>query len=235
MATAEPRPDHIALLTRDTPLPLAQIEDEHLQTILKTISVAWQELQALGTQALTNGEERDVNAPLDLQLNHMCRSDRKFKGLVHSVQRGRETMSYTGAALEKRPDLSFIFLHGDRNFPLAVECKIVDHPNRKTVRLYCNNGIARFVCGDYGWARCEAIMLAYVRDGATVANKLTPHLQAQSSKKPDPFLTMSGPEPVPSLHPTAQRSVHQRTFQYLDVVEGTEPGPISLWHLWLPA
>ena len=64
MTKGEPRPDHIALLTRDTTLPLARIEDEHLDVILKAITAAWQDLQALGKPALTQGSEPEVNAAL---------------------------------------------------------------------------------------------------------------------------------------------------------------------------
>lgn len=228
-----PRPDHIAELTKGTRLPLDPIKDEHLSVIFETISCAWQELRANGVTALKDGDEAEVNALLDPRLNHYCQSQPLWKDLVHSVHRGRESMSYDGSKLEPRPDLSLIFLHGNRNFPMVVECKIIDHPNGKRVGLYCTNGIARFVGGDYAWASREAIMLAYVRDGSTVTSKLVPHLNGSRKIVPDPLQTTSDPLLRTDLHPTVYHSAHQRNFTYLSVVDGTKPGVIGLFHLWL--
>ena len=233
MTKGEPRPDHIALLTRDTTLPLARIEDEHLDVILKAITAAWQDLQALGKPALTQGSEPEVNAALIFQLNHRCQDESCWKGLVHSVQSGRESISFNGAKLEKRPDLSLIFLHGNRNFPMVAECKIVDHPNRKDIGLYCDKGIARFVCGDYAWTNREAIMLAYVRDGSTVPSKLTHHLARSANAQPDPLLTASMPGPREGFPADVHFTTHGRPFQYLPCCDGTDPGEITLAHLWL--
>jgi hypothetical protein len=228
-----PRPNHIAELTKGTRLPLDPVKDEHLSVIFETISCAWQELCANGAASQTDGDEAEVNALLDPRLNHYCQSQPLWKDLVHSVHRGRESMSYDGSKLEKRPDLSFIFLRGNRNFPMTVECKIIDHPNSKTIGLYCVNGIARFVCGDYAWANREAIMLAYVRDGSTVPAKLLPHLDHSGKTALDPLQTISVPLPRTDLHPAVYHSEHNRNFTYLSTVDGTKPGAIGLFHLWL--
>jgi hypothetical protein len=231
--TGAARPDHIAELTRGAHLPLDPVKSEHLSIILETITSAWQALLATGAVALFTGDEAEVNALLDPRLNHYCQSQPLWKDLVHSVQRGRESMSYDGNKLEKRPDLSFIFLHGNRNFPMVVECKIIDHPNDKSVSLYCEKGIARFVCGDYAWACREAVMLAYVRDGTTVPSNLAPHLASKAKLSPDPFQTTSHPSLRTDLHPTVLHSEHQRSFTYPSFVDGAAPGSISLFHLWL--
>lgn len=228
-----PRPDHIAELTIGTRLPLASICKEHLSVILENISRAWQELQATGAPALQNGDEAEINALLDPRLNHFCQSQPLWKDLVHSVHRGRESMSYDGSKIELRPDLSFILLHGNRHFPMALECKIIDHPNSKTVGLYCTNGIARFVVGDYAWANREAIMLAYVRDGSSLSAKLVPHLAKNAKTKPDRLQTISHPQSRIDIHPTVWQTEHERSFSYMTTVDGNNPGPISLFHLWL--
>ncbi|MVZ98136.1 hypothetical protein EUU23_10570 [Sphingorhabdus sp. IMCC26285] len=228
-----PRPDHIAELTRGTRLPLDPVREEHLSVIFETISCAWHELRGNGTSTMQYNDEAEVNALLDPRLNHYCQSQPLWKDLVHSVHRGRESISYDGSKLELRPDLSFILLHGNRNFPIAVECKIIDHPNSKTVGLYCTNGIARFVCGDYAWANREAIMLAYVRDDSSLSSRLIPHLAKNGKLKSDPLQTASHPQSRIDLHPTVQQTVHERSFSYLASVDGNDPGPISLFHLWL--
>jgi hypothetical protein len=230
---AAARPDHIAELTRGTRLPLDPVKDEHLSVILETISCAWQELWANGASALQYGDEAEVNALLDPRLNHYCQSQPLWKDLVHSVHRGRESLSYDGRKLELRPDLSFIFLRGNRNFPMAVECKIIDHPKNKTVGLYGINGIARFICGDYAWANREAIMLAYVRDGSTPLSRLVPHLESSAKIDPDPLHTASHPQSRIDIHPMVHHTEHRRTFSYLLAADSNDPGPINLFHLWL--
>lgn len=227
------RPDHIAELTRGVYLPLNALKSQHLIVILETITSAWQELCATGAATRLMGDEAEVNALLHSRLNHYCQSHPLWKGLVVSVTRGGESLNYDGSKLEKRPDLSFVLLHGNSNFPMVVECKIIDHPNKKSVTDYCKNGIARFVGGDYAWASREAVMLAYVRDGTTVPSKLSPHLASKARLVPDPFQTTAHPSSRSDLHPTVHHSVHQRSFSYPSVVNGTAPGPISLFHLWL--
>ena len=227
------RPDHIAELTRGARLPLEPIPDAHLSVIFETIIQAWQELQSIGAVALHQGDEAEVNALLEPRLNHYCQSLPFWKDVVHSVQRGRESMSYNGAKLEKRPDVSLIFFHGNRNFPLVVECKIIDQPNQKGVGLYCSNGISRFINGDYAWANKQGVMLGYVRDGSTVATKLAPYLSKKANLSPDPFQTISHPLPRPEISPMIQHSEHNRSFAYLPEVDGAVPGSISLFHLWL--
>lgn len=231
--TGESRPDHIAELTRGARLPLEPIADAHLSVIFETIIQAWQELQSIGAAALQQSDEAEVNALLEPRLNHYCHSQPLWKDVVHSVQRGRESMSYNGAKLEKRPDMSLVFLHGNRNFPMVVECKIIDQPNQKGVGLYCSNGISRFVNGDYAWACKQAVMLGYVRDGSTVATKLAPYLTKKAKLPPDPFQTISHPLPRPELNLAVQHSEHGRSFAYLSGADGTAPGPIDLFHLWL--
>ncbi|ALH81551.1 MULTISPECIES: hypothetical protein [Sphingopyxis] len=233
MAVKQARPNHIAELTSGVRLPLVQIDDRHLKIILETISLAWHELLANGAPALLSGDEAEVNALLEPRLNHFCQTQKLWKDLVHSVHRGRESMSYNGAKIEGRPDLSLVFTVGNRNFPFLVECKIIDHPNAKRVSLYCKEGIARFVAGEYAWAHRSAIMLAYVRDGSSVTSRLAPHLIKCARARSDTMQTLSHPVARPDLHPTAQQSSHRRDFRYVGDSYSCEPGPISLFHLWL--
>lgn len=233
MVTGKPRPDHIAELTMGARLPLNQVGDVHLGIILETIALAWSELVADGASTLLSGSEAEVNALLEPRLNHLCQTQPLWKDLVHSVHRGRESMSYNGAKIENRPDLSLVFTTGNRNFPFSIECKIIDHPNGKSIGLYCKNGICRFISGDYAWAHRTAVMLAYVRDGSSLATKLSPHLAESAASSSDAMQTISQPSPRPDIHPTAQHSSHNRNFSYLPNVDGKSPGPIDIFHLWL--
>lgn len=234
MKTTQPdsRPTHIAELTRGCSLPLEPIVDAHLSVILETLSLAWHELGETNATALNEGDEAEVNALLEPRLNHFCQTKPMWKDLVSSVSRGRESMSYNGAKLEARPDLTLVLTRRTANFPLVVECKIIDKSSGKGVGLYCTNGIDRYVSGDYAWAGREAIMLAYVRDGSTIEGALCSYLVKSAKLNPDPFQTSAFPQVLPQIHQAACFSKHLRKFSYLGECGGAEPGEIALAHLW---
>jgi hypothetical protein len=225
--------DHIAALTVGLTLPLSPIAPAHMAVILEALAKTWAEMMSSNSATCSDGDEKAVNALLEPRLNSRFQTDPDYLNLVSSVVRGKETVNFNGAALEKRPDLSLMFAAPRHNFPLVIECKIIDHPDDKTTRLYCNEGLIRFVNGEYAWATKEAIMLAYVRDGSTVEGRLVAHLTTAAGKSPDPFQSVAYPTSDIDVHPTAHRSEHGRTFSYPAEVDGGDPGPIRLWHLWL--
>jgi hypothetical protein len=144
-------------------------------------------------------------------------------------------VSFDGSRLETRPDLS-IFLTGKHpSFPIVVECKLIDHGAGKGVDLYCKNGIARFVAGQYAWANREAIMMAYVRDGASIDLHLTPFLTSAAGSPPDPWQTQRMPALSSASRTPVAASAHERTFLYPVASGACAPGNIALWHLWLEA
>ena len=227
-----PRPGHIAELCGGYALPLDPMADEHLSVILETISLAWGQLCSEGAAVLRSGDEAEINALLEPRLNHLRESCPLWNGLVSSIVRGRESMNYNGVRLEPRPDLTLVLTRRNSNFPLAIECKIIDNATGKRTGLYCKKGVARFLDGDYAWMNREAIMLAYVRDGSTILSQLVPYLAECAKSSPDPMLTVAHPV-VTVLHPTAHVSTHSRNFSYPAGTNGEEPGPISIWHLWV--
>jgi hypothetical protein len=209
---------------------LEPIAEQHLAIILGAISKAWSEVANQASSLLKTGDEAEVNVCIKARLNDFCYSAPLWKDIVAGVALGAESVSFDGRRLEPRPDISLLLRFRNRNFPLVVECKIIDHPNRKTAKLYGEKGIARFVAGDYAWATREAIMLGYVRDGSTIENRLSPYLGGFAELKSDPYRTEQLPHDFDAVHPTAQISVHERSFTYFN---GNAPGPIALWHLWL--
>ena len=228
-----PRPDHIANLTIGAKLPLDPLDDAHLSLILEVVSQAWRELCNEGLTALYSGIETEVSALLGPRLNNLRDSNAMWSSLVSNVGLGSEAFNFNGKKLQTKPDLHFILTRRNANFPLIVECKIIDHPNSKSVDLYCTKGIARFICGDYAWANREAIMIAYVRDGSTIQQRLAPHLVKSAKQAPDPFQTKSHPCPRPDIHPTIHCTEHERSFRYLPEGDAKNPGTINLLHLWL--
>lgn len=226
MSTIIPRPDQVSALTRGQALPLPPLPETTLQTIAETLSRAWTDLHIRHAETLRNSSEAEVTSLLEIRLVALLDEDVCWEMLVRGISRGRECISYDGSHLEKKPDLS-IHLTGHRfDFPLLIECKLVDRSRGKTVGLYCSDGLMRFVRGEYAWMSAEAFMLAYVRDGSTVAATLHPHLAGNADS-----VTLDLPIVVPGPTDLAH-SRHKRLFSYL--ASAGEPGPIVLWHLWLP-
>jgi hypothetical protein len=95
-----------------------------------------------------------------------------------TVNRGAKVVT-ADCRIEKMPDLVFRppVSRGVRNrseWGYFVECKIVD--GAVTIRLYCDEGVARFVNGEYCARMPSGGMLAYVRDGSTPYASLQPRL-----------------------------------------------------------
>ncbi len=223
--------DQINELTSGLSIPLAPVGDDVLVVILEAIAQAWEYVKKQYAHTVANGSEAEVSALLITRLNRSLGADPMLSLFVSSVDRGSETVVFDGARIEVRPDLQFTLTLQDPRFRLLGECKIIDVPRKKMPKLYRDDGIARFVAGEYAWASREAIMLGYARCSAKLAPDLLNGLMqfkemqctAQSSiLDGNPPITVDG----------FGRSSHDRSFGY---VQGgpAGPGPIELWHLWL--
>jgi hypothetical protein len=227
------RPDQIAELTCGVELPLQLINKDIMEIIAEVLQRAFNDIQASAPGTVSSGTEAEVTALLEARLNSLVGEDPIWGQLVLCVARGKESLSFDGSHLEKRPDLSIYLTNRHRSFPLIVEAKIIDGKSGKTEVLYCQNGVRRFLDGEYGWGGREAFMLGYVRDGSTIDAKLKPYLTppARASKT---FAILSGPDVLPGRLRDCARSRHSRGFVYL--VQGPaqhKPGFIDLWHVWL--
>ncbi|HVZ99667.1 MAG TPA: hypothetical protein VG841_05080 [Caulobacterales bacterium] len=228
MTAIRPRINQVEELTRGIPLPFAPLALAHLRLIAETLLTVWTSLLADQAETLASGDEPEVTALIETRLNKLTATDRSWSQIVVHVARGAEAMNFNGAHLEKRPDLSIYLTDHDPQFPVIVECKIVDAPNGRDVASYCDNGVSRFVNGDYAWAKSEAFMMAYVRDASIVDETLVPHLKAKAKAKKDPFN-------LEHIDLAAAKSMlqsrHGRGFQY--VGSATTPGPIVICHVWV--
>lgn len=227
-----PRPDQIAELTRGLDLPLAAIDDIYLRIIAEGVVQAFKGIRASAPTPVTTGEEAEVTALLVSRLNRMIDEDRVWRQLVTCVVRGAESLSYNGAHLEKRPDLSILLSGRALRFPLIAEAKIIDATRGES--RYCSQGLKRFLDGQYGWGGREAFMIAYVRDGTTIASRLEPYLahSAQSAN----YAVQAGPTALATDGCDAARSSHGRSFLYSHTTSpANDPGIIALWHLWVDA
>lgn len=231
-SAVSPRPDQIAELTRGLDLPLQAIDDVYLEIIAEGVAAAFSSLQGSAPKVVATGDEAEITSLLQARLNAMIEDDPLWGQLVASVVRGAESLSFDGAHLEKRPDLSIHLTARTRRFPLIAEAKIIDAA--KGEALYCSQGVKRFLDGEYGWGGREAIMIAYVRDKTSIVSRLSPYLSLP--KHAASYAVESGPDVMTTAAYDSARSRHGRDFVYAHTPSpANEPGTISLWHLWLNA
>ncbi|MGA3005002.1 MAG: hypothetical protein ABSE20_25105 [Acetobacteraceae bacterium] len=238
------RPDQVEALTRGVHLPLPPVAREHIEVILETLQVIFDSLAVDHELTLGRGDEPEINALMQGRLNALLLAPGQdadddepaigvlWRQLVAAVARGNESVSFDGVHIEKRPDINVFLTFRHRSFPLVIECKIIDRPNGKTPRMYCEDGLQKFLRGEYGWGGREALMLGYVRDDSSLASSLAP------------LLTMSGGNPYAVNQvlqsttlppPDIANSVHDREFRYLGrAAPDDDPGSITIWHLWMP-
>jgi hypothetical protein len=229
------RADQIGALTLGLQLPLPAVDSVHLEFIAEGLSRAFAEVSAEHPGVVAQGSEAEITAMLEVRLNALVSQDPFWGQLVLCAVRGKESVSFDGSHIEKRPDLSIFLSSRTRNFPLIVEAKILDASTSKTLALYCKNGLARFLVGDYAWASQEAFMLAYVRDAGTIAGKLTPLLSKDMAHASPSYAVQVLPTPSIGFSGSLAWSQHLRTFGYIHQASTTcSPGPIKVWHLWLP-
>jgi hypothetical protein len=223
-----PRPDQVLELTRELELPLPAIPDELMGIIAEKIEGAFRDLKATAAATIASGTEAEITSLLEARLNAMLDTDGLWAGLVLCVARGKETVSFDGTHLEKRPDLTIYLTDRQRNHPLLTEAKIIDKAAGKTINLYCENGVRRFLAGEYAWGTREGFMLAYVRDGSKSAATLPVFL---NGAPPPGFSVVAAFAPSGVILGDGLRSDHDRHFAYPPPLG--VPGPVALWHLWM--
>jgi hypothetical protein len=231
---ASPGRPIIAELTRGIELPLDALKPAHLSVISEVLSMAWDQLLQTSRASLLSGSEPVVNQLMEVRLNALLETHHMWRQLVRSVSLGTERTSFDGAHLEKAPDLSIHLTCRNPSFPLSVECKVINSSTGQGCDRYCEQGVARFVRGEYGWAVRECFMLGYVRDGSTISSSLTPWLTESESRNPRPYSVQQLPIRIDLLSLDLAHSVHGRSFKYPNR-QHAAPGPIAIWHLWMLA
>jgi hypothetical protein len=118
------RPDQIAELTRGLQLPLPEIEADHIEIVAECLLRAFNDVRAQSPDTVTSGIEAEVTALMEARLNALIEEDPLWGQLVLCVARGKESLSFNGSHLEKRPDLSIYLSARTRCFPLITEAKM---------------------------------------------------------------------------------------------------------------
>lgn len=196
--------------------------------------------------SLAAEKEDAITAALRGVIENDLRKTGSVKGFScrthEAVIRQGQVENFDLTRLSKTPDLCFR-LRNDEEEPrpvlsthdaLFVECKPVDRDHSAGGK-YCDDGLCRFVDGDYAWAMEEGLMLGYVRHGRTIAKHLISAMQEH--KRLDRLKTAELPRPVEHPGAVAQDSAevlhvsrHRRGFPWVD-----DKGPatdILIYHSW---
>lgn len=196
--------------------------------------------------SLISKKEDDITAALRNIIENDLRQKGSVKGFncvtYETVIRQGQFESYDLTKLGKAPDLCFKLRNGEEeNRPvlsahdaLFVECKPVDETHPAGSK-YCDDGLSRFVDGDYAWAMEEGLMLGYARHGRTIAKHLIPAMR--EAARLDRLNTAELPQPVEHPGAVAQDNAealhvsrHRRAFSW---VAGKGPATdIFIYHSW---
>lgn len=206
---------------------------------------AFQLLREQNFQIGAAGED-EITAALRSVIENDLRESGSVAGFskrtYEPVVRQGQWANYNGAVLTKTPDLCFK-LRNDESEPrpvipefnaLFIECKPVDTTHSAGGK-YCDDGMVRFVRGDYAWAMQEGMMLAYARNGRTIANHLIPamsekHRLASLATAQLPERCTNPGAAACAAAEAIHTSRHHRTFQWRDG-KGVATD-ICIYHLW---
>ena len=216
-------------------IPRNLLKEEHILQIVTAIQDAYNHVKTTQKE-FKSFKEIELNTFVHARISHLIDTGHKLRKVVESVGRGGETINYNAKNLEKRPDLCFKIQSSIQvGKTIIVEAKIVfqKSKNWRMIELYCQNGINRFVFGDYAWDESEAIMIGYVKDNSTINQTLTPFLKkAKKLSNSKRFAVKIHPTVVPKLKGDVAYTVHDRNFSYVHKTT-LKPGPIKIWHIWL--
>lgn len=228
-------------------MPFPDYEPWVKQTVLVACAVAWQRVKTelvAEDYALSELDEDEITTVLQGHLNDLRDTPDPAVPTFTAdwfmpVERDAKIMNYRGTNIDKMPDLVFRVhqrlpgLTYSEQRGLFTECKIVALTTPGVGR-YCDDGLCRFVNGDYAWAMPSGLMLAYLMDphAHSIVKTLYPKLKNSRITRPDPYATRRLPHPPRDIEHTEVRvTSHARRWRYPDI--GGAPGDVEILHLWL--
>jgi hypothetical protein len=215
--------------------------------ILLVRRVIWRALIILRESEfnLSEATEDEVTAALRAVIENDLRQTGAVRGFnrrnYDPVLRQSQVANFDGTKLTKTPDLCFKLRIAEKATysgtseydALLVEFKHVDATHAFGSR-YCDDGLVRFVVGDYAWAMQEGMMVAYARNQRTITEHLIPAMNESDR------LSSLATEQLPQVL-TAHKgesagadrihvSIHRRNFPWPD--GKGQATNITLYHLW---
>jgi hypothetical protein len=195
---------------------------------------------------LANANEDQVTAALRSTIENNLRQTGEVPGFdkrkYEHVSRQAQCANFDGTKLTKAPDLFFKLRDDEHEYRpvlsehdgLFIEAKPVDDAHSAGSK-YCDDGLNRFVCGDYAWAMQDAMMLAYARDGRTIAEHLIPAMN--ETNRMTSLATIALPTACLASGAaacfeaeTVHTSQHHRDFLWPD--GKGQATDITVYHLW---
>ena len=222
-------------------LPHPPIPLRVLLIVEQAIATAWEHVRrepTPGFDLLTAGENRITGELREVLCDIVLNQDlvNGFTRQLFVVTRDSKFRTFDGGSLNKMPDLCVTLIDRPRVRKLShdglfIECKPVD-VDHSVGRCYCDDGLIRFVNGDYAWAMREAMMVGYVREGYTISPKLDGALQARSGTMPTVrFPSQCAKSKATRFSECVCITEHGRAFEYVET--GQQAPSISIRHLWL--
>ncbi len=227
-------------------LPHPRLGPPVILLIRRVLCRAFEILREEEKVKLADADEDDVTAALLSVIENNLRQTGSIPGFngrsYDRVGRQGQVANFDGTRRAKSPDLCFKLRYDDDGpgmvlsefDALFVECKPVDKKHFAG-RDYCDDGLIRFVRGDYAWAMQEGMMLAYARDGRTIADHLIPAIY--ESKRMESLATVEPPEACRGPGATGDAhaepihiSTHRRGFPWPD--KKGKATDITIYHLW---
>lgn len=188
---------------------------------------------------LATAGEDEITRQVQWVLENRLRKNGEVAGfderIFRKVWRAPEVTNVDGNHPAKKPDLVFDLARDEplvlsSHDALFAECKPVGKSHPITTD-YCDAGAKRFINGDYAWAMQEGMMVAYVRDGYTLAGNLAPVLAAEPRHsvlgKPGAFQIVG---PVPASGESLSFTQHGRSFKWPG--GSKQASAIRLFHSW---
>lgn len=184
-----------AVLPDDYELPHPPIHISTLLLVRRVILHAFGMLRqrGIGLGSLT---EDQITHRLQSIVEDVLRQTGSIEGFNRhtfgKVTRHEGVSNYNGVHPNKEPDLCFELKVDEEQTAtvissqnaIFVECKPVDEDHPAGSK-YCDDGIVRFVRGDYAWAMREALMIGYARHGRNIDKHLVKAMNERLEKNHD--------------------------------------------------
>jgi hypothetical protein len=224
----------------DYDLPHPRIELPVILVIRRALLKAFQILR-LNHFPLATAKEDEVTTALANVIENKLRLAGGVPGFdrytFDRVIRHASTTTSDGTRIKKEPDLQFNLRADDgariisTQFALFIEAKPVDRSHPAGSK-YCDEGLQRFIDGEYAWAMQDVMMLGYARHGRSIERHLIPAMR--EVPRPSELATIQYPHPeagtaaenAEPLH----LSLHTRRIALSD--NRTSEGSLWVYHSW---
>ena len=228
----ESRVELLNFYTKNSVLPNDEVIEDDIHLLLEIITQAFESIKESNTRYISDNEET-LNSQLQMSFTDLVSKNVELQRRIESISEEPLSINFDATRLKLRPDFVILLRDSDQfSLSVTLESKIVDE-TKLSLRNYCNNGINRFVTGNYAWDVTKAIMIAYMRDDSTIRTRLTTHLQEGNPLNSVKFAVKEMPTVVSEVKGDVSYTVHDRKFKYIHRPKSERPGPITLCHVGL--